>query len=505
MSKYTGSNSSHSTYISGVSNDNPAKCSNSMRLFGLPYQFIESVDPRLKDVSEIVGSNFIEKIITDAPTVMIIPGRAKFLPGNTNRTGTSHALLQAAKGEIGPLLNGLSNDADDVLRYYDFEETYTEYMHYVNIMCRTVAVFLELTDLINEQSLQQFDWRNYRWNMDSYHSGALSLGYYSWSSLLQNIMNTPSAIVSSLKGETIQTLTMETDSNGARGIVGTSNFVQFYVDPSSGSSQSMSNSTSQSQIKSAMDTASSTMKEFQFVANSAGINMSGMQELTESGLDALAESLGGGNGKFSTVMNQLLSAGKSVVKGENIILPEVYQGSEYGIDYTIDIHLRSPYGNKYSVFVDVIVPLLHLIALCIPKQSTSNTYGSPFLVKAYYPGVFNCNLGIVESLQISRPSSEDAYSIDGLPTEVDVQLRIKDLYSDLSMSPSTSPSLFRNNTSLIDYLATMSGLDLITPMNSKKFNMLITNYTASIADIDDNAKSILYDKIEKTFAGFTSL
>ena len=193
------------------------------------------------------------------------------------------------------------------------------------------------------------------------------------------------------------------------------------------------------------------------------------------------------------------------MKGENIILPEVYQSSEYGIDYTVDIHLRAPYGNKYSVYMDVIVPLLHLIALCVPKQGSSNTYGSPFLIKAYYPGVFNCNLGIVESLQITKPSSDDAWSVDGLPTEIDVQLRIKDLYSDLTMSPAKDISLFRNNTSLIDYLATISGLDLIKPQMESKISMLVANYSSAVRDIDDNAVSIVMDKIERTFSGFISL
>jgi len=509
MPEYTGRSSSSTLSTGNSSNRNSAKCSNSMRLFGLPYQFIDTVDPRMDDVSGIIGKNFIEKVITDAPTVMLIPGKAKFLPGNTNKQGTSHALLEAANGNIGPLITGMSGDVDDVLRYYDFEEDYTTYMKYVNSMCRTVAVFLELKEQINGQSLQSFDWRDYRWNADKYHSGALSLGSYAWNSFLNTLQHGGGAFFNSLMGNTVDMRIDDThvdpNENNSTKIQGTSNFVQFYVDPSSGSSQSLANSTSASQIKSAMDTASSAMKEFQFVANSAGIGMEGLNELTDSGLDALAESLGGGNGQFSTVMNQLLSAGKSVIKGENIILPEVYQGSDYGIDYTIDIHLRSPYGNKYSIFIDVLVPLLHLIALCMPKQSTSNTYGSPFLIKAYYPGVFNCNLGIVESLQITKPSSEDAYSIDGLPMEVDVQLRIKDLYSDLSMSPSNEVELFRNNTSLIDYLATLSGLDLIAPMTDLKTTMMITTYAAGLRDIGDNAASIIYDKIEKTFIGFTTL
>ena len=494
----------------GSNNKYGAKCGNNMRLFGLPYQFIKSVDPRITAVSDEIGTNFVEKIITEAPTVIFIPGRAKFLPGTKNKVGTGHALLEAANGNIEPLLGSNSKDK---LRYYDFEERYTEYMNYLNLMCRTVATFLELTERIQTSngstSFQSYDWRNYRWNAPYYTSGAGSIISHAWSSSISTIVNLPSAIKAGLKGDKVSNISTKYNNEPEESpkIVGTNNFVQFYVDPSSGASQSMSNVTSQSQIKAAMDNASSLVKEFQFVTNASGAESLGLDKLetlTENGLDALASSFGEGGG-LSTVLNQIFSAGSSVVKGENIILPDVYQSSEYGIDYTVDIHLKSPYGNKYSVYMDVIVPLLHLIALCVPKQGSSNTYGSPFLIKAYYPGVFNCNLGIVESLQITKPTSDDAYSVDGLPTEIDVQLRIKDLYSDLTMSPAKDVSLFRNNTSLIDYLATISGLDLIKPQMESKISMLVANYAAAVRDIDDNAVSLVMDKIEKTFAGFTSL
>ena len=133
-------------FKSNNSNDKKAMVSNNMRLFGLPFQFIESVDPRIESVSNVIGSNFVERIIMDAPTCMIIPGRAVFLPNSQNKQGTAHALLKAAHDSAKSLLDGLDTDGTNKLRYYDFEESYTEYMKYVNIMCRTLAVFLEIKE-----------------------------------------------------------------------------------------------------------------------------------------------------------------------------------------------------------------------------------------------------------------------------------------------------------------------------------------------------------------------
>lgn len=497
-------------YKTNVSNDKRAMISNNMRLFGLPFQFIESVDPRIESVSKIIGTNFVERIISDAPTVMIIPGKAVFLPNASNKQGTAHALLAAAHGSVKSLTNALEVQKDKHIRYYDFEESYNEYIKYVNIMCRTVAGFLEITETIQEGkntvSFQSYNWKNYRWSSDQYSSAAGSVIQSAWSATVGSAIDLARGVWGGLKGSVVHAVSLDGGGDGDRGITGTNNFVQFYIDPSSGSSHNMSNSVSQSQIKSSLDSASATVKEFQFVANSAGIQMpSEMEQMTESGLDALTASLGGGDGPFGTVISQLLGAGKSVVKGENIILPEIYQSSSSDMDYTIDIHLRSPYGNKYSVYMEVLVPLLHLIALTVPKQATANTFGSPFLVKAYCPGVFNINLGIIESMSISRPASEDCYSVDGLPTEVDVQLRIKDLYHDLSISSTNDRALFVNNTSLIDYLATLSGLDLIQPQIDTKLNMIIANFGAGMRDIDDNVESLIFDKIERTFSGFITL
>lgn len=518
MTSYTNGTTSHT--ISSSRSDKSNACSNNMRLFGLPYQFTETVDPRYAEVSSTVGKNFVESVIMDAPVLTIIPGKAVFLPGEDSGTRASlgSAFLQAADGDSNVLSNILnskgSSDPSEKLRFYDFEESYTEYMKYVNIMCRTVATFLKLGERIQTGqkgmiSLQNYDWRNYRWNDLQYTSNAIGLTRSSFSSAVNSILNAPATIYNTFRGNPTA-MSYDTNGGDGKGEIGTThNFLQFYVDPSSGSSQTMQNSAEPSSIKSMLDTVGSRAKDLAWMADTMGANGT---DLTASAADfvsnlgtGVVDKLSDENSAFGKNLKQIITAGTGVIKGENVILPDIYKSSEYGIDYTVDIHLRAPYGNKYSVYMDVIVPMLHLIGLVIPRQATTNTYGSPFLVKAYYPGCFNCNLGIVESLQITRPSSDDAWSNDGLPTEVDVQLRIKDLYSDLSMSPSNDPGLFRNNTSLVDYLATVSGLSLIEPQLSTKMSMILNSYSNAVMDIDDNIKSAVLDTWERKLSGFISL
>lgn len=504
MPTYTGGSSSN---IKTMNLGETGTVTTNMRLFGLPYQFTSTVDPRIRTTSEKVGYNYIEKILMTAPTVFIIPGKSVFLPNvkKSERESTAHALLEASHESFQPLLNKVSDKASHKLRYYDFQESYTEYMKYVNAMCRTVAVFLELTESLDGTSLQQYSWQNYRFNKEKYASGAISTASYVIGSTLSIIRSAWSKFSNAIRGTSVsdldisKTLNVSSSSSAAK----TCNFVQFYVDPSATAQQSIGNETSSSTIKSGLDSLSSTVREYTSVAQAAGVDLTGLEDLTSSGLDALSQTAG--NSSVGKILSQVLSAGSAVVKGDNIMLPEIYQSSSYGVSYSINIHLKSPYGDKYAVYTDVIVPLLHLLALCIPRQGTANTYGSPFLIKCYFPGVFNCNLGIVESMDITRPSSDDAWSVDGLPTEIDVELRIKDLYSDLIMSPSNDPNLFQNNTSLIDYLATISGLSLIEPQMSTRAEMWINNWGSAIRDIDDNVKAGILDTIERKFSGFLSL
>lgn len=482
-----------------------------MRLFGMPYQFSELADPRYKGLSEKIGRSYVDKILTQAPAIYIVPGEPVFLPGVEDtdevRMGIMSQLLNVQKGNLGNLFTGTTNSE---LRYYDFQEAYGEYMQYVNMMCRTTATFMGLGQRIpmgTGTSLQQYNWKNYGWDREKYGGAWRNEISYLWDTTFDLATGFFGKIGSAWSGNAI-TDDVSLGGSGIRGGGGqevyNQNFVQFYVDPSSGSGTTFGNNTGPSSIKGMLDTASSSMKEWGFVTQTAGLDTSGLEQIGESAVGALSD-IADSAGALGKTLNRILNVGKQVIKGDSIILPDIYQDSDFGQDYNINISLRSPYGNRFAVYMDVIVPLLHLIALVAPRQSSANSYGSPFLVKVYYPGVFNVNLGIVESLQISRPSNEDSWSVDDLPTEIDVTMRIKDLYSDFSMVPSTDPRGFANNSSLIDYLSTIAGVNLTQPQLETKVNQWINRNISAITDIPQNFGSIVGDYVGKKFLNIVSL
>ena len=84
-----------------------------MRLFGMPYQFSELADPRYKGLSEKIGRSYVDKILTQAPAIYIVPGEPVFLPGVEDtdevRMGIMSQLLNVQKGNLGNLFTGTTN------------------------------------------------------------------------------------------------------------------------------------------------------------------------------------------------------------------------------------------------------------------------------------------------------------------------------------------------------------------------------------------------------------
>ena len=494
----------------------------SMRLFGLPYQFNAACDPRYPQISGAVGRSYVQTFFNDAPIMYIIPGEAKFTYSSNNKSSesaaiTAHAIISGSQGDLEPLVGLLGKARSKTLQFYDFKETYNDYMHYVNIMCRTVAGFLEIKDTIScgktQVPLTRYDWRNYRWTTDQYHGITDKIIGGIWNTVktaLNNLMSFGKPEQTKRAANNTEIAVDDVNASADNVKLGelfqSSNFVMFYVDPTSSPTESFTNTTGPSSLQQQLDSVSSSVKEMAFTASSLGgqAAVDTIGDMSSALFDGFA-GLGMMGGPVSNVWNKILTTGSSVIKGERIILPEIYQESTYSKDYSLSIHLKTPYGDKLSVFMDVLAPMLHLLALAVPKQATQNTYGSPFLIKCYVPGVFNCNLGIITSITFDKAKNEDAWTVDGLPMEIDVTLTIKDLYTHLSMSPSTDACRFINNSSMIEYLSTVAGLNLITPQVDTKVHMMSSSIIQWYRDIPSNAAAWVNDGIEGLFKSFINL
>ena len=475
----------------------------SMKLFGIPHQFTHYCDYRAytalpankRSDPKLVGRKFIENIMLEAPVITIIPGKPVYMPASTKKF-SAWAMVQAANGNVAALAQKLDEEEmRQKLRYYDFEQDYFTYMEYVNIMCQVGAAFLDIGDYVIDgtgKSLRKYDWKDYRWNNETYrHAGATivktAIGAFI-DALISFGKSVGSTVVNFITGnesggtEDDGSITALNAGGEDKDFISTLedllanvNYVQFYVDSSAGVGESANNQTTQSKLAGVFDAGNELLKEVAFIANSGGLDSQALQDSLVKLPEALADHLASSkHGSAGGILQRLLESSSSVIKGEKMIFPEIYMSSSYQKNYSITVDLRAPDGNKLSYYLNILVPLFHIMCLAIPKQGTANTYSAPFLVRCYYPGVFSCNLGIVESIQIDRPGN-DTWTIDNLPNEMKVTINIKDLYSDMSMSPRGDVALFLSNSSLIEYIATNCGVNLVTPQLRKRVELILTS------------------------------
>lgn len=237
--------------------------------------------------------------------------------------------------------------------------------------------------------------------------------------------------------------------------------VEFMVEPVS-FSENITNTTSPSAIESAIDAVGGSIgSEVAFFTNSNVAPdmiqnvMNFLGDTTQNAAMSLQNMMSGVTGGYIT---GLFSGALQSIKGQKMIYPEIYKSTDTHMDYTFDMTLTTPYGDVYNYYMNIVVPLLHLIALAAPRMVTSNSITSPFLVQAYIPGMCTCNLGIISNMDITKNPTGKHVSVNGFPLTVKVRFTVKELYNSLAISPANNPVSFLYNETLNDYMANMAGL-----------------------------------------------
>ena len=151
-----------------------------------------------------------------------------------------------------------------------------------------------------------------------------------------------------------------------------------------------------------------------------------------------------------------------VAGNAHVDIPEVWKSSSFSKSYSFNMVFRARYGDPISIFQSVYIPLVMIMAGALPRSVGKNAYTSPFVLRAWCKGRFAIPLGIIESMSIKRGASEFGWNYDNLPTVVEVSINIKDLSPAMYMALADASFLdvFANNTSMQDYISTLSGLGL---------------------------------------------
>ena len=173
---------------------------------------------------------------------------------------------------------------------------------------------------------------------------------------------------------------------------------------------------------------------------------------------------------------------QSVVNGGKMIFPEIWSDSSFSRSYRISIKLRTPDADNLSWFMNIGVPMIHLICLVAPHQLGPNGFQSPFLVRGWYKGFFNCDMGIITDMEISK-GDKGRWTLNGLPTEVDISFTMKDLYQILTLtSKDDKISDLLSNTAMLDYIANMCGINVYKPDLERAIDLVYMTIKNEVVD-----------------------
>lgn len=401
-------------------------------VYGIPYQWPESVDPKLPNTG--FGSIYAERIVDRMPLLMMSPGKVSFMRSYSD--GEKSAVLDALAGAA----SGASTAINDFLKkpgkYYSFEYDSASYWQYVNTMNHACAAYLGIEDVVVningvEKALSEFKWEEATNNK--------------FDSLL----------------------------------LSSKDYICFYTDADTTKNESFSNSTAESQLYSSINSTSDYARELRFILGT----QSGVDFMDNNNLQHVMTSLSDTISKLTdgqTLINNIKNEFVTIATGGKLMFPQIWSDSEFDQSFDVKIKLRCPCPNKISWYLDIIVPINHLIALTMPRIPTTemvygnnttatrttdtfaNGYMTPFLVRAFYKGLFNCDMGIITSLNISK-GKEGSWTLDGLPTEVDIDLTIKDLYNQMAMATENQGRDFLANTTFLNYMANACGISINKP------------------------------------------
>lgn len=452
----------------------------SVRMFGMPHQLLAHNDPRIGTGTDL-GRTYAETFILEAPSICIKPGIVRFLPGanDEERETYLNAILSDASGNSkDELMQVLNDPSTDNLQYYDHEGKYGSYMSGVNLLCHTMATLLGLDKVRvpwteRAVSFGMYDWKNYRLS-DSFVSRDTDQEVEESD---DNDENWVGRLISAVTGAA---------GSVANAIEKDDSYVQFYVDANASFSESMSNSTQSSALESFTSTIEGMAKELSMIAGTAGV-ASDYESLVgdvSSSIEQYTASLSGNSSWMAGLLSRLGTGAKQVIQGGNFQIPEIYSNSSYDKSYSFTMTLATPYGNKLAWYINIGVPFCHLLGLALPLQLSANTYKSPFLLKCFSQGWFNCSLGIVDSISIEK-GGDQSWSVYGLPNEVRVSISIKDLYSALSLPANRSQ--FIANSGMMEFLMVNCGIDITNQKLSTKWKV----WVALLRDI-------LQDKVTTT-------
>ena len=418
---------------------------------------------------DMYGRTFAKEIAGNMPVMVLTPGKPVYLTkvrDFLSNSGAGTSVLEAfspfwsdqSSGERNSTMENFLDAAEDsTYDYFSFEVDMTQYYMYANSPCRTSAALMGLNDrYLNGMRCTEIDWAKYNTNATQ-------------------------------------------DYNIFEEVIGLGHGVSFAYDPLSSVSDTLTNSTTESQISGLFNQISGTARELQFVGGQLGAS----ELLNINDYEQALSSADIGNESW---LNRVTSAFGNTAKGFNIRFPEIWADSSHTRSYDVDMHFIAPYATNYCKWRYVTCPFLLLFAMAAPHApSSQSVYGRPFLIRAFSLGYFNVENGIIESITWKRFGDGDMISQNGIPTQIDVSISFKDLYHVLTMGNTAGLSnmgAYFANTGFMDLIGTLSGVNINYLTLGERISFYVSTSMNMVKDIPSTFMRTIQDRFRQIVDDF---
>lgn len=236
-----------------------------------------------------------------------------------------------------------------------------------------------------------------------------------------------------------------------------SDWVSFRVDYTGQVTENFSSSVAESTIASKINSMSRSAREMRF--NLADGNVGG-------GLGMITDAVKGVLGGIAEAVH---IEGLAAFAGSAFVdIPKMWDESITSLPKSnYNVTLISPYGNQISQLFNIWVPLACLLAGALPLATGKQSHTSPFLCQLHDKGRLMTRLGIIDSMTITRGTSNLGFNNEGHALAMEVSFSVLDLSGVLAVPINTgfdylapTEGLFDDENAFSDYLMTLAGLPL---------------------------------------------
>lgn len=240
-------------------------------------------------------------------------------------------------------------------------------------------------------------------------------------------------------------------------------------------SDSFSNSSKESELAGMLNSVTKKVEDVRF--SSANLNViPGVSEAIGTVKDAVVGFFAGAAESLTFGFSNVIMA---FLEGGYFDIPRNWSDSSFrpgSVSY--NLKLISPYGNPISQLQNIYIPLSCLLAGALPMAVGKSSYASPFLVQLWDQGRQQVSIGLIESLTITRGTSNLPFTNRGKPLAIDVSFSIMDLTNIIAM-PVGGGGLLGNvgldeDSTYRNFLAVLSGqsiYDQVYPIARAKLNL----------------------------------